>query len=333
MRLFTFASLAVASVVVGLVTLAPVSAAAAPAAAAPAAAGKRVARRAGAASAGEGPRVLPAPLPKVEALPPLPPVARDVTAITTLTSASVGEGTSGPSDAAGPAPSPVAGGATEALPALPAAGPAVGSGAVSAARDVPVAPPGGGAREVKPTGFVLQLGMGVLTPATTFISGLRPLGPGVALELRLGYYATPHVGIVTGFRGSFGHELIGCSVCSTNGYSTQVPIIVQLADKDRTHGVYGEVGIGLGTTYSGPAGNGATYSFSSPVELKLGVGYRFAGAHGARPATTADLNVGVDIGSIESAEVRSKSGGTVTDTSSEPTHVVVASSLLVHFSL
>jgi len=325
MRTFMLASMVVASVVVGLVTFAPSSAAAAPAAT-----GKRIAKRAGTTATGASPRVLLAPLPKADVLPPLPPVPRDVTAITTVTSASIGVGAGGPGDPGAPAAAPA--GAPETLPALPAGQPGMGAGAAPPARDAVVMPPRtASAPEVKPTGWVIQLGSGALVPATSFISGLRPLTPGVTFELRLGYYATPHFGILTGVRASYGHEVLRCSECNA-GYSTQVPVILQFAE-DRTHGVYGELGLGLATNYSGPAGGGATYSFSSPVEAKLGAGYRFAGAHGARPATTADLNVGVDVGSIGSAELKTKSGSVVSDDGDEPTHVVVALSLLVHFSL
>ena len=332
MRTFMLASMVVASVVVSLVTFAPSSAVAAPAAT-----GKRVAKRAGTTATGAGttatgasPRVLPAPLPKADVLPPLPPVPRDVTAITTVTSASIGVGAGGPGDPGAPAAAPA--GAPETLPPLPAGEPGLGASAAPAARDVVVMPRStASAREVKPTGWVIQLGSGALMPATSFISGLRPLTPGVAFELRLGYYATPRFGILTGVRASYGHEVLGCAGCNA-GYSTQVPVILQFAE-DRTHGVYGELGLGFATNYSGPAGGGATYSFSSPVEAKVGAGYRFAGAHSARPATTADLNVGVDVGSIGSAELKTKSGSVVSDDGDEPTHVVVALSLLLHFSL
>ena len=318
MRLFTLASLVVASAVVGLVTLAPAVVAAAPAAPA-----KRVAKRAGTSAHAESARVLPAPLPKPEVLPPLPPVARDVTSITsitsmtTVTSASIGDGTA------------------ESLPALPAAEPsvaAVTTSATSPTRDVVEPPPRTAAgHAVNPSGFVVSLGSGALVPASTFITGLRPLGPGVAFELRLGYYATPHFGILTGVRGSYGHTIGGCSGCD-GGYSTQVPLVIQLAATDRACGFYTEVGVGLGTTYAGNAGSGQTYAFSSPIEGKLAFGYRIAGAHGAAMATTADFNVGVDVGAIDTAEVKTKSGSVLTDKSDQPTHAVVAMSLRLHFS-
>jgi hypothetical protein len=163
------------------------------------------------------------------------------------------------------------------------------------------------------------------------VSGVKTLGPGVSFDARLGYYVTPHVGILVGVRGSYGHQDPGCSGDSCNGYSLQVPLMVQFAGTDRTRGVYVEVGIGLGTTY-GASTEGAVYKLSSPAELKLGLGYRLAGAGGARRTTTLDLNIGADFGSITSAEISTNAGsysGSVDGT----THVVVALSVSSHFSL
>lgn len=334
MRTFTLASLVAAAVVVGLVTLASSSAAAAPAAG-----GKRVARRSGAHATGAPPRVLPAPLPKAEALPPLPPVARDVTALTTLTSASVGDGSNA---AWGPVVGPASAGAvtSEGLTPLPAPSPslspslttggtpsALTSGARPGARET-VTSSGNAARDVKPTGFVLDFGIGGLFPATAFVSGARPLGPGVSFDGRLGYYMTPHIGLVVGLRGSDGHRVPGCGGDSCDGYSVQAPVILQFAGTDRARGVYSEVGVGLGTTY----GAGGVYKLSSPAELKLGLGYRFAGAGGARRTIALDLNLGADIGSITSAEVHTGSGS-YSGSVDGNTHLVVALSLISHFSL
>jgi hypothetical protein len=318
MRLFTLASLVVASALVGLVTFSPGLAEAAPAA--PSGAVTRVAKRAAAGATAAPLRVLPAPLSRPDVLPPLPPVARDVTAITSVTSASIGDG------------------APASLPALPAAEPSGGAvgtttSAAPPARDVAQELHGeGGAHEVSPSGFVLSLGSGALVPTSTFITGLRPLGPGVAFEARLGYYPTSHLGILTGIRASYGHAISGCAGCD-GGYSTQVPVMIQLAATDRTRGFYAEVGVGLATTYAGTIGGGTTYSFSSPVEGKLGFGYRVAGGRGAALATTADFNVGADVGSIDTAEVKTKTGGVLTDKSDQPAHAVIAMSLRLHFSL
>jgi hypothetical protein len=318
MRLFTLASLVVAPALVGAVTLSS-AVARGSAAAASTGAGKRVAKRAGTSATSASPRVLPAPLPATDVLPPLPPAPRDVTSLTMLTSASIGDG------------------APDSLPPLTAAEPSVGSvgttSTATPARDVPEAPHGkAGAHVVQPSGFVLSLGSGALVPTSTFITGVRPLGPGVAFELRLGYYPTSHFGILTGIRGSYGHTISGCAACD-GGYSTQVPLMIQLAAIDRARGFYSEIGVGLATTYAGNVGGGATYSFSSPVEGKLGFGYRVAGARGAAIPTTADFNVAVDVGSVDTAEVKTKTGTVLSDKSDQPMHAVVAMSLRLHFSL
>lgn len=320
MRLFKLASV-VAPVVIALCTLAPSSATAAPSAA-----GKRIAKRAGANAA--PPRVLPAPLPKAEVLPPLPPVARDVTAITTLTSASIADGWTGGSNA-DVTPASATAGTSEPLPTLPPATAAAPAVAPRSSPDVVHASGAGGA-DVKPSGFVFQVGTGALVPATSFVSGVDALGPGISFDVRLGYYATPHVGVLIGFRGSYGHRGKGCSD-SCDGYSLQAPVMLQFAQIDRTRGLYGEIGVGLGTTY-GASTKGAVYTLTSPAELKLGAGYRFAGAGGVRRATAVDINLGVDLGSITSAEVHT-GGETYSGSVDGTTHLVLALSVISHFSL
>ena len=74
------------------------------------------------------------------------------------------------------------------------------------------------------------------------------------------------------------------------------------------------------------------YSLSSPAEMKVGFGYRFAGSGGARRSTTFDLNLGVDVGSITSAEVHA-AGRSYSGKVDGATHVVLALSAIMHFSL
>jgi len=310
MRIFTFASRVLAPVVLTLGALAPSASHAAPAAAT-----KRVSHR-----------VLPAPLPKDEVLPPLPPVARDVTAITSITSAPLSPWTSGAGSTSGGAPASGAG--SEALAPLAAGTPTTTASApahadVVSAVDV--------VREVKPSGFVLQIGGGVLAPTQSFTGGMRPIGPGAATELRVGYYATPHFAILMGVRGSYGHELAGAG-SSSQGYSLQAPVLFQIAAKDRTRGVYFDVGVGLGTTYGGSAGSGVTYTLTSPVEGKFGLGYRIGGAGAARSPVSLDFNIGMDVGAIDNVEIET-SDGSFSGKGDKPVHVVVACSALLHFSL
>ena len=184
--------------------------------------------------------------------------------------------------------------------------------------------------ETKPSGWVFSFGSGGLFPATSFVPGAKALGPGVSFDVRLGYYPAAHIGLVVGFRGSYGHEVSGC-VDSCSGYSLQVPVMLQLAAQDRTRGIYAELGVGVATTYAG-AGGGATYSLSSPAEMKVGFGYRFAGSGGARRSTTLDLNLGVDVGSITSAEVHA-AGRSYSGKVDGAMHVVLALSAIMHFSL
>ena len=66
--------------------------------------------------------------------------------------------------------------------------------------------------------------------------------------------------------------------------------------------------------------------------MKVGFGYRFAGSGGARRSTTLDLNLGVDVGSITSAEVHA-AGRSYSGKVDGATHVVLALSAIMHFSL
>lgn len=311
MRLFELVAMVVVPVV-GLVALSPSSAGAAPA---------RAAKRATNPTKKSAPAAPPLPAPTADALPQLPPVTRDVTAFTTLTAAS-NAGASSPASAVGGATVTLTSGTPEgaALRAAEAPPPARETVTVKE-NDI---------AETKPSGWVLQLGSGGLFPATSFVPGAKTLGPGVSFDVRLGYYPASHIGVLVGFRGSYGHEVSGCGD-SCSGYSLQVPVMLQFAAQDRARGAYGELGVGLGTTYGGAAG-GATYSLSSPVEMKVGFGYRFAGSGGARRSTTLDLNLGLDIGSITSEEVRAADlsySGKVNGA----THVVLALSAIMHFSL
>lgn len=311
MRLFQLVAMVVVPVV-GLAALSPSSAEAAPA---------RPAKR---ATKKNAPAAAPLPAPAAEALPPLPPVTRDVTAFSTITTAS-NASASGAASSGAVAPVTLTSGALDGA-ALPA--PLAGEASPAARETVTVKE--NDIAETKPSGWVLQLGSGGLFPATSFAPGVKTLGPGVSFDVRLGYYPASHIGVLVGFRGSYGHEPSGCGD-SCSGYSLQVPVMLQFAAQDRARGIYGEVGLGFGTTYGGTAG-GATYSLSSPVEMKLGFGYRFAGSGGARRSTTLDLNLGTDVGSITSAEVHT-SNVAYSGKVDGATHVVVALSAIMHFSL
>jgi hypothetical protein len=255
---------------------------------------KRVAKRAAAA-----PYVLPAPAPKDESLPALPP----------------------PPPAAAPAPLPPPSAPVQ-LEVLPAGG----------ADRVVTAPAASRPDDVKPTGFVLQLGAGVLAPASAFVRGTATMGPGVSFDLRLGTYLSPHFGVLVGFRGSYAHSGGLCGDGCSKGYSYQAPVMLQFAQRDRTRGVYGEMGLGFGTTYGG-SGDDFMLQLSTPVEFKSGIGYRLPAANDARRPATLDLNLAMDVGTMRN--VKARAGGVSFEGSLDdaPTHVVIALSLISHFSL
>jgi hypothetical protein len=189
------------------------------------------------------------------------------------------------------------------------------------------------AKGVAPSGFVLQLGIGLLAPATSFEAQSSPVSPGISFEARLGHYFTPHVGILGGFRGSYGHTNGLCSgLRACVGYSQQVPVLLQLAHKDRAHGFYGEIGVGLATEYGG-TGDGYSFGLTSPAELKLGMGYRIAGAGDIGRAATLDMAFGMDIGEVTKLEAQVGKTKLDADIEKRTTHVVLALSLIAHFSL
>lgn len=255
---------------------------------------KRVAKRAAAT-----PYVLPAPAPKDESLPALPP----------------------PPPAAAPAPLPP-----------PSAPVQLELRSAAEADHAVVVPAASGPNDVKSTGLVLQFGAGVLAPAFAFAPGTATMGPGVSFDVRVGTYATPHLGVLVGFRGSYGHSGGLCGDECSKGYSLQVPLMLQFAQRDRTRGAYLELGLGFGTTYGG-SGDGFTYALSTPIEFKSGIGYRLSGANDARRRLTLDLNLGMDIGSMSHAKLRAGDVSYDGPIDKAPTHVVVALSLISHFSL
>jgi hypothetical protein len=295
MRPSSLVSVVLAPVLVALVA-APALAAAP--SASPKSGIKRVAKRSGAA-----PYVLPAPTVKDEPLPPLPPP---------------------PPSSPSPAPSSAW---------LPPSTPPETMTMTPAPSSVthPDADRISTGKQVKPSGGVFQLGTGVVVPAGSFAHGMDAPGPGLAFELRAGAYMTPHFGVLVGFRGSYGHTAGGCDSCK-NGYSLQAPVMLQFAHKDRSRGFYGELGLGFGTTY-GFTGDDYTATLSNPVELKVGMGYRLAGANGEGMRTTLDVNFGMDFGQMSKATIHTDVGAYDGSIDDAPVHVVMAFSLVSHFSL
>ena len=190
--------------------------------------------------------------------------------------------------------------------------------------------------EVTPTGIDLAIGAGALLPATSFTSGSgETLLGGASLEAHVGYYFMSHLGVVRGFRGSLGHQIRGCSdsdKCS--GYSLQVPVMLEIAANHRARGFYGAAGVGLLTTYSTSAGD-VTATLHSPLELKLGVGYRVGSGNKSafERMLAVDINAGVDIGRVTSADLQVGSNEASGSIDNPTVHVVVALGVSGHFSL
>jgi len=100
-----------------------------------------------------------------------------------------------------------------------------------------------------------------------FIEGGDVFGPGLGLDLRAGYYVTPHIAIVGGLRLS-SHIVKSCEGCK--GAGIQLPVLVQFA-ASRTRGIYGEAGVGLLSIYAVSKGD-TTARIATPVVLKLDIG-------------------------------------------------------------
>lgn len=149
------------------------------------------------------------------------------------------------------------------------------------ATKVDVSRPPASDADVPTRGLLFSLRTGVLVPAGRYGDasglGLGDFGPGASSTLSIGYYVTPHIGLIGGVRGSYGHRGVsGCSSSdrSCGGYTIQVPLMVEYAPSGRTRGFFLDGGIGLFTTYAVYSDAG-TLTATSPVEAKLGVGYRW----------------------------------------------------------
>jgi hypothetical protein len=284
---------------------------------------KRAAKRSSSsASSSAAPRVLPAPTLKAESLPALPAPAADKTAVLPTSIAMMPAlNADGPVTGAMPIVNASVAGSSEPL----------SSPAGSSSPPAQDAPQRGKSRSGASSGFVLQFGPGLLAPVTPFYQGADIVLPGASLDIRTGYYFG-HVGIVAGVRGSYGHTGGGCSGDSCNGYSLQIPVVVQLA-QDRAHGFYGEIGAGLGSTFA-VFNKRATVEVSTPVELKLGAGYRLDPASASMPgASTLDFKLGADLGAMTHADIDADDGKYKGSIADPQLHVVLAAQVLAHFSL
>jgi hypothetical protein len=154
-------------------------------------------------------------------------------------------------------------------------------------------------------------------------AGMTVLGGGIAqtwnvgailsnVELKLGGYLSPHVGIMAGIQGAYGTATAGCVNRCGSAVAFQFPIVSQYAFQDRTRGVFLEAGIAVLPTYLASSGDSQDYprkapetlTVSAPFDVKLGLGYRIAGAAEAGKAANASLEIrfGVDIGEFKSVQ-------------------------------
>lgn len=209
---------------------------------------------------------------------------------------------------------------TSSLPQLPPSSPSsaiVPSGLASPAPSAAGSPKdepatlAGGASSAGP-GFVLAVGTGM-----TYLGGRAAegasIGAGLAtLELKLGGYLTPHFGLMAGIEGGYGGVFDGCDGCEKAAHY-QIPIVAQVAFTDRRRGAYLEGGFAVLSTYfmhtdpDGPSRVGSeTIKMSSPVDAKLGGGYRFpVGDAVGKPANVLDLRFAVDLGQFTTIDYRS----------------------------
>jgi hypothetical protein len=173
--------------------------------------------------------------------------------------------------------------------------------------------------EDKPSrGGLFSIRTSVVVPTGSYADGvsLSDFGPGEAVTATLGYFVTPHIGLLAAARGSYGHSgFSGCkdptsSSSTCGGYTLQVPLLVELAPSGRTHGFFADVGVGLLTQYKA-YGDAGTLAVTSPIEAKLGVGYRWEAGFLSRnkhPGWGFELYANADIGQFSHLTLHSVDG-------------------------
>lgn len=164
-------------------------------------------------------------------------------------------------------------------------------------------------------GFVLTFGSG-LSYLGGDLAKTAPIGAAqLTFDVRIGGYFTERFGVMAGVQGGYGAMFEGCSSTCSNAFSYQIPIVAQYSLRDRRRGVYFEGGLGLLSTYGGSSGKDASspeaLEVVSPVDLKLGIGYRFARIDptSAKDTTTGvDMRLGMDVGQFDRVEYHSVDG-------------------------
>ncbi len=144
-------------------------------------------------------------------------------------------------------------------------------------------------------GFVLTLSSGLSYVGGQIAQDLTLAGALMTFDVRVGAYVTPHVGIFSGVHGGYGGLFEGCAgPCSAHHY--QVPVVAQYAVVDRTRGLYVEGGLALLSTLGASSAEGEApeaFTVSTPMDVKIGIGYRINGA---------ELRLGADLGRFENVK-------------------------------
>jgi hypothetical protein len=194
-------------------------------------------------------------------------------------------------------------------------------------------------RDARPSagpGFVLEMGTGVSFLGGSVAQGMG-VGAGLAtVDLKIGAYLSNHVGVMAGVQGGYGGMFSGCAGSCSDAYAYEFPVTLQIALRDRSRGLYFEGGAALVTTYGGstnPEEDGdespESLQMRSPADLRLGIGYRFAGSSAETSAATSgvELRFGADIGEFKSIDYASLAGSVHGDVASTKQAIHVAAGL------
>lgn len=163
-------------------------------------------------------------------------------------------------------------------------------------------------------GFVMVIGSGLGFVGGEMGKDLSMAAGLVTFDLKFGAYVTTHFGIMAGLQAGYGALFEGCRDTCTNAIHYQLPIVAQYAFQDRSRGAYIEGGLGLFSTYlastntsSNPEKSPEALEVASPIDFKLGVGYRFPDKARPNKAATGalDLRFGVDLGTFKKLEYQS----------------------------
>jgi hypothetical protein len=157
-------------------------------------------------------------------------------------------------------------------------------------------------------GPLLRLDLGVAVPTgrafdAADASMYEAFGPGVPVTALIGYYFTPHLGLLGGVQASVLH-VKGCpsNLDGCDGTTSQVPVIFEYALTDRSRGFYALAGLGLFTHYT-LSGGGMRYTLINDVlEAKVGAGYRHP-ILDTRSPIALDFNATVDAGQFRQVDL------------------------------